>query len=118
MKCLSFVLVLLAAPLPRTLFAGAMKVWGIADLGQAPVLIVGRVVLVRKEFPVAPGSVRSNTETWAMAADVKVIRSCSSSGQVLKPDSTIANRFFADGSGQIIFINGAAGSRYTTKSMT
>jgi hypothetical protein len=43
-----------------------------------------------------------------MAAEVKVIRSYSQSGQVLKPDSTIAIQFFAEAPGETIFINRAA----------
>jgi hypothetical protein len=100
------VLLLLAASFTPLLLGGPIKEWSISEVERAPVLIVGRVGSVRRDFQVSPNSLSWKAETWAMTTDVEIIRSYSSSGRAPKPGSSIAVRFFAYGPSQTLFGNG------------
>jgi hypothetical protein len=107
MKRILFAFVVVAPFFPASLSASFIKEWHIADLEGAPVLIVGRVETVRKEFQVLHDTRVQHAETWAMASQVEVIRSYASSGEeVLAPSGTITVRFFAYAPGPTLFVNG------------
>ena len=77
-----FLAALLAIALfPTSLLAGPIREWHIHDLEHAPVLVVGRVDAVSKEFQIASEDVTRGPETWAMTSRVEVLRSYSSSGE-------------------------------------
>lgn len=82
-------LALVVAPFffPGLLSAGSVKEWHLTDVEKAPVLIVGRVDTVRKDFQVPRDITPWSAETWAMLSQVKVIRSYSLYRDDLKPGS-------------------------------
>jgi hypothetical protein len=100
-------LTLLAALLPSCSLGGSIKKWRLADVERAPVLIVGKIGPVHKEFRVLDSVMPRNPETWAMTAKVAVLRSYSLSERNLPTQGSIIDvRFFAYGSSQTFFMNG------------
>ncbi|HEY3457145.1 MAG TPA: hypothetical protein VGK64_21385 [Bryobacteraceae bacterium] len=107
MQRILLALVVVAGSFPVSLSAGFVKEWHLADVERAPVLIVGRVETVRKEFQVPRDTMVGNAEIWAMASQVEVIRSYSSSDEaVLAPNSTITVRFLTYRPGLTMSVNG------------
>src|SRR5271169_4117832 len=76
------VLLLLAA-MPLVLQAGFVKVWQLQETAAAPVLVVGRVLGVRKVERLPEGSLPWKAETWAMTAEIEVLRSYTNAGEPL-----------------------------------
>jgi len=66
--------------------AGPVKVWQLKETAAAPVLVVGSILAVQKGERVRDGSLPRTTETRAMTADVRVLRSCTSSGKPVAVD--------------------------------
>ena len=98
---------MMTALLPACLPGGVVRQWPIGVVERAPVLLVGRVESVRKEFRVSDGSMAWKAETWAMTAEVNVLRSYSQMHSNLPTTGqTINVRFFAYGPSVTFFING------------
>jgi hypothetical protein len=85
--------------------AGFMKVWQLKETAAAPVLVVGRVIGVQKEERVPEGSLSWKAETWAMTAEVQVLRSYTGPGEIVAPDR-LRTHFLAYGPSVTHFING------------
>ncbi|HXB67074.1 MAG TPA: hypothetical protein VNY05_02460 [Candidatus Acidoferrales bacterium] len=78
---------LMAIPLlvgiPASVEAGFLKIWQLKETAAAPVLVVGRVLGVEKRERVPDGSLPWKAETWAMTAEVEVLRSYTGSGEAV-----------------------------------
>src|ERR1039458_9874764 len=72
--------VLLLLVMPVGVLAGFVKVWQLQETAAAPVLVVGRVLGVQKVERLPQGSLPWKNETWAMTADVQVLRFFTNSG--------------------------------------
>jgi hypothetical protein len=55
--------------------AGPVHVWQLNEITAAPVLMVGEIVSVQKGKPIPGSSFWCSSESWAMTADVRVLRS-------------------------------------------
>ncbi len=81
-------LLTLVVTLCASVCAGAslIKVWQLKETAAAPVLVVGSILAVQKGERVRDGSLPRTTETRAMTADVRVLRSYTSSGKPVAVD--------------------------------
>ena len=75
--------VLLLLVMPVGVLAGFVKVWQLQETAAAPVLVVGRVLGVQKVERLPEGSLPWKAETWAMTAEIEVLRSYTNSGDPL-----------------------------------
>jgi hypothetical protein len=91
--CGSVFLILL---LPPGLHAGLVKQWQISEIAAAPVLVTGRILSVHRNERVPEDRLPWKAETWAMTADVEVLRWFTASGMPLSPQQ-IEVRFYAYG---------------------
>lgn len=96
---------LLLLPLTLSLDAGFVKEWQLKEIAAAPVLVTGRVLSVHKNERVPEDQLTWKAETWAMTADVEVLRSFTASGMPLASHE-ITVRFFAYGPSVQAFVNG------------
>ena len=93
---------LLAAPLD----AGFIKIWQLKETAAAPILVVGRVVSVAKKERIPEGALPWKAETWAMNAEVKVLRASAAPGKAIAA-GTILVRYQAYGPSLMGMINGS-----------
>jgi hypothetical protein len=91
----------------RCLDAGFVKFWQLKETAAAPVLVVGRVVGVQQNERVVEGSPspQLNTETWAMTAEIEVLRSHTASGEPVAANR-LKVHFLAYGPSVTRFVNG------------
>ena len=100
-----FVAVLLLL-LPCGLVAGSITQWRMPDVEKAPVLVVGHVGSMRREFRVPQGTVRWHAEVWVMRAQVTVLRSFAGlGGNAPSAGSHVDVRFLAYAENHA-FVNG------------
>lgn len=84
--------VILCTPAPAE--ARPVHPWQLDELAAAPVLVVGQVLAVQKGEPIHDTSFWWSSGSWAMTADVRVLRSYMASGKRL-PFDRIKLRFVA-----------------------
>jgi hypothetical protein len=96
---------LLLVGMPRGLEAGFIKFWQLKETAAARVLVVGRVLRVHQNERVPDGSLSWKDETWAMTAEIEVLRSHTSSGEPLAANR-LQLHFLAYGPSVTMFING------------
>src|ERR1700676_5706389 len=89
---------------PAGVEAGFLKTWQLKETASAPVLVVGRVVDVQKTERVPDESLPWKAETWAMTAEIQVLRSYISSGEPA-PVDRIRVHFLAYGPSVTQFTN-------------
>jgi hypothetical protein len=99
------ILLTLVVGMPVGVEAGFIKVWQLKETAAAPVLVVGRVLGVRKGERIPEGSLPWKAETWAMTAEVQVLRAYPGSGEPIAADRLNVG-FFAYGPSVTMFING------------
>jgi len=99
------ILLALMACMPAGVEAGFMKVWQLKEIAAAPVLVVGRVLGVQKGERVPEGSLPWKAETWAMTAELQVLRAYPGAGAPIAADRLHVG-FFAYGPSVTMFING------------
>jgi len=90
---------------PAGIEAGFIKVWQLKETATAPVLVVGRVLDVQKKERVPDGSLPWKDETWAMTAEIQVLRSFSSSGEPVAVNR-LQMHFLAYGPSVTMVVNG------------
>lgn len=98
-------MLLLLVGMPVESEAGAIRVWKLKEIAEAPVLVVGRVLNVEKGERVPDGSLPWKAETWAMTAHLKVLRSFTGSGEQITLD-LLQVHFLAYGPSVTMFVNG------------
>ena len=90
---------------PAGVEAGFVKVWQLKETATAPVLVVGRVLAIQKRERVPDGSLSWKDETWAMTAQIEVLRSFTGSGEPVGEDR-LQMHFLAYGPSVTMTING------------
>ena len=100
--CGSLLLLLLLA---LGLDAGFLKQWQLREIASAPVLVTGRILGIQRNKRAPEDQLSWKAETWAMTAEVEVLRSFRASGMPL-PSDRIKVRFFAYGPSVKMFVNG------------
>lgn len=85
--------------------AGFLREWQLKETASAPVLVIGRILGVHRNERVPEDQLSWKAETWAMTADVEVLRYFSASRAPLI-SRRIEVRFLSYGPGVTMFING------------
>ncbi len=101
---LIMILVLLVG-VPLGVEAGFIKFWQLRETAAAPVLVVGRILGVQKGERAPDGSLPWKAETWAMTAEIQVLRSYTSSAEPVAVNRLHVH-FWAYGPSVTAFING------------
>ncbi len=96
---------LLLMGMPIAVQAGFIKIWQLKETATAPVLVVGRVLAVNRIERVPEESLPWKAETWAMTAEIQVLRSYTGSGKVLTSDR-LQVHFLAYGPRNTVSVNG------------
>jgi hypothetical protein len=79
------------ASITSVLHAGPISIWQLKETIAAPILVTGQVISIQKGDRIPPAELAWQAETYRMTAEVRVLRTYTSSGKPLETDRLRVN---------------------------